>query len=191
MGGGKVLFVAHRDDFRAEWVAQSTPDRVMALHQSADRAIFRSFQHTYIFRSSSISKIIMPSFITIRTAIQIISYTLNFFFTKTFSLITHIKYNSINKHKLKTNRTGVLIHADNVDSKAFDQIKLIANHPSLKGLISIMPDVHAGAGCVIGFKGKFGNSVIPNLVGVDLGCVVISHALLLKTLDLASIYDYI
>ena len=94
-------------------------------------------------------------------------------------------------YKLKTNRTGVLIHADNVDSKAFDQIKLIANHPSLKGLISIMPDVHAGAGCVIGFTGKFGNSVIPNIVGVDLGCGVISHALLLKNLDLPAIYDYI
>ena len=33
-----------------------------------------------------------------------------------------------------------------------------------------MPDVHAGAGCVIGFTGNLGNKVIPNIVGVDIGC---------------------
>ena len=33
-----------------------------------------------------------------------------------------------------------------------------------------MPDVHAGAGCVIGFTGNLGDKVIPNIVGVDIGC---------------------
>jgi RNA-splicing ligase RtcB len=33
-----------------------------------------------------------------------------------------------------------------------------------------MPDTHAGAGCVIGFTADLGNKVIPNLVGVDIGC---------------------
>ena len=33
-----------------------------------------------------------------------------------------------------------------------------------------MPDVHAGAGCVIGFTGDLGDKVIPNIVGVDIGC---------------------
>ena len=33
-----------------------------------------------------------------------------------------------------------------------------------------MPDVHAGAGCVIGFTGYLGDRVIPNIVGVDIGC---------------------
>ena len=73
-------------------------------------------------------------------------------------------------YELKNNKTGVLIHADYVESSALDQIKLIANHPSIRGLIAIQADVHAGAGCVIGFTGKFGNSVIPNIVGVDIGC---------------------
>ena len=36
--------------------------------------------------------------------------------------------------------------------------------------IRIMPDVHAGAGCVIGFTGDLGDKVIPNIVGVDIGC---------------------
>ena len=73
-------------------------------------------------------------------------------------------------YQVKTNRVGILIHAEGVDSVAYDQIKTIKNHPSFVGLIAIMPDVHAGAGCVIGFTGKFKDSVIPNIVGVDIGC---------------------
>lgn len=33
-----------------------------------------------------------------------------------------------------------------------------------------MPDVHAGKGCVIGFTADLGDKVIPNIVGVDIGC---------------------
>lgn len=69
----------------------------------------------------------------------------------------------------------VLIHAENLDENALEQIKLISNHPSFDRRIAIMPDAHAGAGCVIGFTGRFGDSVIPNIVGVDIGCGVISH----------------
>lgn len=36
--------------------------------------------------------------------------------------------------------------------------------------VRIMPDVHAGAGCVIGFTADLGDKVIPNIVGVDIGC---------------------
>ena len=37
-----------------------------------------------------------------------------------------------------------------------------------------MPDVHAGAGCVIGFTGDLGDKVIPNIIGVDIGCGVLT-----------------
>ncbi len=36
--------------------------------------------------------------------------------------------------------------------------------------IRIMPDCHQGTGCVIGFTATLNNKVIPNLVGVDIGC---------------------
>jgi RNA-splicing ligase RtcB len=36
----------------------------------------------------------------------------------------------------------------------------------------IMPDVHAGSGCVIGYTAKLTNKVVPNLIGVDIGCGV-------------------
>ncbi len=39
--------------------------------------------------------------------------------------------------------------------------------------IRVMPDVHAGAGCVIGFTGDLGDKVIPNIVGVDIGCGIL------------------
>jgi len=38
------------------------------------------------------------------------------------------------------------------------------------GNIAIMPDTHWGSGAVIGFTMPFGDRVVPNTVGVDIGC---------------------
>ena len=63
------------------------------------------------------------------------------------------------------------IFTDNVDENAIKQIELLLNQEVFKdSKIRIMPDVHAGKGCVIGFTGDLGNKVIPNIVGVDIGC---------------------
>ena len=78
---------------------------------------------------------------------------------------------------LQKTECRLLIHAKELDPKADEQVHQIVNHPALHGLISIMPDAHAGAGCVIGFTGKFRNAVIPNIVGVDIGCGVACHPL--------------
>lgn len=65
----------------------------------------------------------------------------------------------------------VKIFTDNIEEKALDQIKdLLAIDVFSNTKIRIMPDVHAGAGCVIGFTGDLGDKVIPNIVGVDIGC---------------------
>lgn len=93
---------------------------------------------------------------------------------------------------LHKNQCQVQIHADNLDPIATEQVKLIANHPAIHGLISIMPDAHAGAGCVIGFTGKFRQAVIPNIVGVDIGCGVASHPLPgVQEIDFQGLDDYI
>lgn len=78
---------------------------------------------------------------------------------------------------IEKNQCELLIHAKELDPKADEQIHQIINHPALHGLVSIMPDAHAGSGCVIGFTGKFRNAVIPNIVGVDIGCGVACHPL--------------
>lgn len=63
------------------------------------------------------------------------------------------------------------IFTDNIDEKAVAQIDLLLEQDAFKdSKVRIMPDVHAGKGCVIGFTGNLGNKVIPNIVGVDIGC---------------------
>ena len=63
------------------------------------------------------------------------------------------------------------IFTNNIDDKALEQIDLLLNQEAFKkSKIRIMPDVHAGKGCVIGFTGDLGEKVIPNIVGVDIGC---------------------
>lgn len=65
----------------------------------------------------------------------------------------------------------VKIFTDNIEENALEQIKeLLSIDVFSDKKIRIMPDVHAGAGCVIGFTGDLGDNVIPNIVGVDIGC---------------------
>ncbi len=71
----------------------------------------------------------------------------------------------------------LLVHARDVDTLTMAQIEAIATHPAIEGLVAIMPDCHIGAGCVIGFTGRFRDAVIPNVVGVDIGCGVIMSPL--------------
>ncbi len=65
----------------------------------------------------------------------------------------------------------VKIFTDNIEPKAKEQVYTLAEQEAFeKCKIRIMPDVHAGAGCVIGFTANLGDKVIPNIVGVDIGC---------------------
>lgn len=58
-----------------------------------------------------------------------------------------------------------------LDEETTKQIYSFLNHPAFKGEpIVIMPDTHAGKGSVIGFTMPLNNYVIPNVVGVDIGC---------------------
>lgn len=65
------------------------------------------------------------------------------------------------------------IYAKTIDETAIKQIKEMANSPiGENGHIRIMPDAHAGKGCVIGTTMKVTDKVCPNIVGVDIGCGV-------------------
>lgn len=65
----------------------------------------------------------------------------------------------------------VKIFTDNIEENALEQIKTLLSIDVFSDKkIRIMPDVHAGAGCVIGFTGDLGDKMIPNIVGVDIGC---------------------
>lgn len=63
------------------------------------------------------------------------------------------------------------IFTDMIEESAKQQIEYVASLPAFDNAkIRIMPDVHAGKGCVCGFTADLGDKVVPNLVGVDIGC---------------------
>ena len=67
----------------------------------------------------------------------------------------------------------VVIYAKTIEQEAISQVFEVANSPLGENAhIRIMPDGHAGAGCVIGTTMMVTDKVCPNLVGVDIGCGV-------------------
>ena len=63
------------------------------------------------------------------------------------------------------------IFTDVVDSASIAQVQELCNQEFTAGSrIRLMPDIHAGKGCTIGTTMTITNKVVPNLVGVDIGC---------------------
>lgn len=84
------------------------------------------------------------------------------------------------------------IFTDNIDGKALDQIYSLCKHPAFADCkVRIMPDVHAGAGCVIGFTADLGRKVIPQVVGVDIGCGMLTTCLGKIDIDFAKLDNVI
>ena len=84
------------------------------------------------------------------------------------------------------------IFTDNIDEKAVEQIDLLLTQEAFKECkVRIMPDVHAGKGCVVGFTGDLGDKVIPNIVGVDIGCGMFCANLGKVEIDYKKLDDFI
>ncbi|MCD7741815.1 MAG: RtcB family protein [Ruminococcus sp.] len=63
------------------------------------------------------------------------------------------------------------VYTDNINESAIKQIIELLNQSFVGGLtVRIMPDVHAGKGCTIGTTMTIKDKIVPNLVGVDIGC---------------------
>ena len=63
------------------------------------------------------------------------------------------------------------VFTDVVDSTSIAQIVELCNQEFAgNSQIRLMPDVHAGAGCTIGTTMTITDKIVPNLVGVDIGC---------------------
>ena len=63
------------------------------------------------------------------------------------------------------------VFTDKLDNECREQIKgLLDLEVFQDAQVRIMPDCHAGASCVIGFTADLGDKIIPNIVGVDIGC---------------------
>ena len=84
------------------------------------------------------------------------------------------------------------IFTEVIENGAIEQIQAACDFPAFKGLkIRIMPDVHAGAGCTIGTTMTIKNKIVPNMVGVDIGCGMEVVHLEQKELDLCKLDELI
>ncbi len=84
------------------------------------------------------------------------------------------------------------IFSDNFDDSTKVQVVQLLNQEFVKDLkIRIMPDCHAGAGCVIGTTMTLIDKVVPNLVGVDIGCEMLIVKLGKINIELISIDKFI
>ncbi len=73
--------------------------------------------------------------------------------------------------ELKGKYNQAKIFTDVVDEASVAQVLLLLNQEFVSGSrIRLMPDIHAGAGCTIGTTMTITDKVVPNLVGVDIGC---------------------
>ena len=73
--------------------------------------------------------------------------------------------------KIKGKVNTALCYAKVVEEEAIEQIRRMCDYAVTENSqICIMPDVHAGKGCTIGTTMTIADKVVPNVVGVDIGC---------------------
>lgn len=93
-------------------------------------------------------------------------------------------------YKGKYNFAKIMV--DEIDEETVKQIYNFLNHPAFKGTkIRIMPDTHAGAGAVIGYTATMNEYVIPNVVGVDIGCGIEAYNVGQNPIDFQRLDDFI
>lgn len=84
------------------------------------------------------------------------------------------------------------IFTENIEPEATNQIyNLIAQPPFERAVVRIMPDVHCGMNCVVGFTATLGDKIIPNVLGSDLGCGMLTAELGAAEFSLAALDDFI
>lgn len=94
--------------------------------------------------------------------------------------------------ELKGKYNSAKVFTNNVEETAISQIIELCNQEFVKdSKIRIMPDTHAGAGCTIGTTMTIKDKIVPNLVGVDIGCGVHVTKFSLDNLDLVKIGRFV
>ncbi|HHW43476.1 MAG TPA: RtcB family protein [Desulfotomaculum sp.] len=74
--------------------------------------------------------------------------------------------------EINTEKLPIKVWARLVEEEAMEQARHLANHPHARFHIALMPDVHQGYGMPIGGVLATEGVIIPNAVGVDVGCGV-------------------
>lgn len=88
--------------------------------------------------------------------------------------------------EIKGKYNTAICYTDELEPTAHDQIMAVCNEKAFESSdIRIMPDVHAGKGCTIGTTMTIVDKVVPNMVGVDIGCGMYTVSLGKVDIDLA------
>ena len=87
------------------------------------------------------------------------------------------------KQTITSEQKPIKLWLDDMEASALAQARNLANHPFTFGHVAIMPDAHAGYGMPIGGVLACDGAVIPNSVGVDIGCGVCAVQTSLPGLD--------
>lgn len=85
--------------------------------------------------------------------------------------------------KIDTEKIPIKLWLDNLEEDALQQAKDLANLPIAFRHIAIMPDSHLGYGMPIGGILATKNAIVPNAVGVDIGCGMCSLRTNLNDID--------
>lgn len=115
------------------------------------------------------------------------------------SLCNNAGYDGIRKHKERANKMKItgkhneaIVYTSVIEEQAMKQIQELCDIEAFAdSKIRIMPDVHTGKGCVIGFTADLGDKVIPNIVGVDIGCGMLTVKLGQVDVDLKELDEFI
>ena len=94
--------------------------------------------------------------------------------------------------EIKGDHGSALVFTDDLENTARGLLQAYCDQPhSAENKIRIMPDVHAGAGCTIGTTMTISDKVVPNIVGVDIGCGMNIVKLKDKRIDLPKLDSFI
>lgn len=90
--------------------------------------------------------------------------------------------------EIKGKVNTAICYAKVVEDEAIEQIRRMCDYDFTENSkIRIMPDVHAGKGCTIGTTMTVTDKVVPNIVGVDIGCGMYTVNLGKADIDLAKL----
>ena len=89
------------------------------------------------------------------------------------------------KMKIVGKQNEAVVFAKVIEEEAIQQIQTLCDQEFAKGSkIRVMPDVHTGKGCTIGMTMTIMDKIVPNIVGVDIGCGMYTVNLGKKEIDL-------
>lgn len=88
------------------------------------------------------------------------------------------------KLEVKGKYNSAIVMTDQIEEECVGQLVTLCSQEIFKdSQIRIMPDCHAGKGCVVGFTASIKDRIIPNLVGVDISCSISTYKLDVKEVE--------